>query len=167
MDIREKKENILKLLGNRGVIILLFLTIIILITTGFIQKNERNLVFFSWYKNQIKIIVIFLVGYYLNLIINKILKKYINDKRPLIKPIENRMPSGHSQLTFYIFGFIYFITYLKKMYIPNINYLLIVYLFFVMNTIYNCIKYSYHTVDQVVIGGILGLFTSYLTVLLI
>lgn len=166
MDNRKKKENTFELLGNQGPIILLLLTIIILIITGVPKKNKRNLVFFGWYTNEIKIIFVFLVGYYLNIIINKILKKYINDKRPFIKPIENRMPSGHSQLMFYIFGFIYFISYSKKIYISNINYLLLIYSFFIMNTIYNSIKYNYHTVDQVIIGGILGLFISYLTFLL-
>ena len=131
MDNRKKKENIFELLGNHGVIILLFLTIIILIITGVPKKNERNLIFFGWYKNKIKIIFIFLLGYYFNIIINKILKKYINDKRPFIKPIQNRMPSGHSQLMFYILGFTYFITYSKKIYISNINYLLLIYVVFI------------------------------------
>ena len=143
-------NKILDFLSNKGPIILLFFTTLILIF------------------HNIKITFIFTFGYYFNVIINKILKKYINDTRPSIIPIKNRMPSGHSQLIFYIIGFIYFLCKIqKKLYISYLNYLLLIYLIFLINTIYDCIKYKYHTIDQLVIGGLLGIFISYIITFLI
>jgi membrane-associated phospholipid phosphatase len=127
----------IKLLGDKGPKILLCLTSIILI-------------FYN-----IKILFIFLLGYYINLLINQILKNYINDKRPYKYPLKNRMPSGHAQAIFYVFGFLYF-------YIQNLNILLIIYLLFIINTIYITLYYKYHTIDQVIIGGLLGIFISYI-----
>jgi len=142
-------NKILDFLGDKGPLLLFFFTIIILII------------------NDIKITLFFILGYYINLIVNRILKKYINDKRPFIKPLKNRMPSGHCQSIFYTVSFIYFISYYNKIYIPYFNYLLFIYLLLLINTAHNCIIYKYHTIDQVIIGGVLGIFISYLTVLLI
>jgi membrane-associated phospholipid phosphatase len=141
-------NKISDLLSDKGPIILLFFTIIILIIYN------------------VKITFIFLVGYFLNIIINKLLKKYINDIRPLKETKKNRMPSGHSQLIFYIIGFMFFVSYFKKIYIPYLNYILFIYLLFLINTIYDCIKYKYHTIDQLLIGGILGILLGYLIIFL-
>jgi hypothetical protein len=59
------------------------------------------------YVLQYKNFIYFLLGYYINLLINQILKNYINDKRPYKYPLKNRMPSEHSQAIFYVFGFLY------------------------------------------------------------
>ena len=139
----------LDLFGNKGPKILLCLTII----------------FFIIYN--IKILFIFLFGYYFNLLLNRILKKFINDKRPYIKPIENRMPSGHSQALFYTFGFVlFFVQYIDKMNYIHL-FLLLIYLLIIINTIYITLKYNYHTIDQVIIGGILGILISYLIIFIL
>ena len=135
-------------LGDKGPIILLLSTFILYIFT-----------------NNILIALIFFIGYYINLFINKLLKKIINDTRPLKTPKKNRMPSGHSQLIFYIFGFAYFISQLKYINIPYLNYLFVIYSLFLINTFYNCIIYKYHTIYQLIIGGILGVLISYLIVI--
>ena len=67
------------------------------------------LLFFQ--NNPLLYISIFIIGFFMNIFLNKFLKQIITDKRPINnnnnqKSAENRMPSGHSQTIFYIISFL-------------------------------------------------------------
>lgn len=113
--------------------------------------------------SKINICIIFVIGYILNFMINRILKRFIHDKRPNSK--KNNMPSGHSQCIFYsiIFFTCYFYSNILQYTIWKI--ILGIYLLIALNTINNSIQYNYHTIDQVIIGSIIGSMIGYFTYL--
>jgi membrane-associated phospholipid phosphatase len=134
--------DILKHIGNYGSDILLVTTILLL-------------------ANKPYLLSIYIIGYVINMNLNKLLKQVIRDP----KPIQNneykyRMPSGHSQCTIYSVVFIYFILFhssyktLKSFKLKAIVFLF--YLLILFNTINCCLLYNYHTISQVIIGTIVG-----------
>ena len=107
-------------------------------------------------------IQIFIFGFILNILLNKFLKQIINDKRPKNDiSNKNRMPSGHAQTTFYIIVFLSILLFKNKISGYEIKIWLIITILLGGLTVYNCIVHKYHTVDQIVIGILLGSGVGY------
>jgi len=138
-------------------------------TIGFFgpQLLFLSSIYFLYYK--FTSLIIYVVGFTSNTLLNIILKSLIQEPRPLedkrLFNLEilngNRMefdrygmPSGHSQSVFYSTIFI-FLT-LKNQWIS------FVYLIITILTSYQRIEYKNHTLGQVFIGAILGIFMSLL-----
>ncbi len=117
----------------------------------------------------------FIIGFFINILINIILKGIIQEPRPNenyrlfyldllnIKRSENKglmsydrygMPSGHAQTAFYSTIFIYFA-------LKNIS-VTIFYIFLSIITIYQRVMYNYHTIQQVIVGSIIGIIIGYI-----
>ena len=134
-------EKMLDTIGNYNPYILFFTTIIIL----FLYKENS-------------LILHYIVGYILCIIIIKILKYTIKDERPYWNSEKSlyNMPSGHCMTVFFSITFMYL--YLKS---TNDNIILLFYGIIGTFMIMNCIQYNYHTVDQTIIGTILGILFGY------
>lgn len=114
------------------------------------------------------LIVYYLFGYMINLIINNILKNIIKEKRPtkeyeknfnqrikMLNADKYGMPSGHAQSIFYSLIFIY----------QSFNniYLSLFYLLLCFITLYQRIEMGYHSLQQVIVGAIVGSIVGYLS----
>jgi membrane-associated phospholipid phosphatase len=140
--------KILHYIGFFGPQILLFASIILL-------RNKSTLLY------------IYLLGMFLNSIINYILKGIIREPRPSedihifnmelnSSKINGRrlgfdrfgMPSGHAQSVFFSLAFIYLALKNTKI---SIFYLLIA-----LNTLYQRVDYKNHSIAQVIIGSLVG-----------
>jgi diacylglycerol kinase (ATP) len=142
--------NILYEIGAYGPIILI-------INSWYFLWDNNNLFFY------------YTVGVFVNAVINLILKGIIQEPRPIfdskiIKLASTHtkhqfystgvpfdiygMPSGHAQSSFFSLIFIYLS--LKKL---NIVY---VYLFVTLITIYQRIDSNYHSMIQIIVGGLIG-----------
>lgn len=103
---------------------------------------------------KLKLVWIYLAGYILCIILNKLLKYTIRDERPYWnKDSLYNMPSGHCMIVFYTITFMYM--YLS----PNYMY---AYYLLGFITVYNCIQGNYHTVDQCIVGIICGIVFGYI-----
>jgi membrane-associated phospholipid phosphatase len=70
------------------------------------------------------------------------------------------MPSGHSQGVFFSTAFMYFVFYYLK---PNTNTnILLFYLFISFVTIIQRVYYKFHTINQIIVGGFIGIGFSFL-----
>jgi membrane-associated phospholipid phosphatase len=123
-------------------------------------------------KNKGTLLSVYLVGYFLNLIANIILKALIKQPRPSedlsifnasvahgkrISFDRYGMPSGHSTSVFYSTAFVFLA--LKS---PVLS---IIYLIVAINTGYQRIKYKNHTLMQVICGAIIGTIAAYIVYL--
>ena len=148
--------NLIYEIGNYGPFILFFISL-------FLLYKKQNLL--SYY----------VVGIFINTIINLILKVTLQQPRPSEDPklfnlalkkgkyfFSNNiipldifgMPSGHAQSCVFSTTFIFLTT--KK-----IN-LFIIYILLSLLTIYQRVKYNYHTLFQVIVGSIVGFLFGYL-----
>jgi membrane-associated phospholipid phosphatase len=142
--------------GSFGPLILLIYSLILL-------RNKHNLFFY------------YIIGFFFNSIFNVIIKGFFQQPRPSEDPklfniaIKNGkrfifkdyiphdifgMPSGHAQSTF--FSTVYIFLSLKNY---NILY------FYLLITFITCVQrvlYDYHTIFQVVVGGLVGGLVGYL-----
>jgi membrane-associated phospholipid phosphatase len=137
-------------IGNNGPYILLIITIYLL-------WNKQNLLFY------------YLIGFFINVILNVVLKGFFKQPRPSDDPklfkislktgnesiFKDKipfniygMPSGHAQTTFYNTIFIWFALKNKNVFI--------LYCLFSLFVIYQRIYFSYHTVIQVIAGSLIG-----------
>ena len=115
--------------------------------------------------NQQKYLISYLVFSFCNTIVNKILKVIIQQKRPngsikimdeSYEGIENYgMPSGHAQSSFFSIAFLYFV--------KGSSIWLIAELFIAGLTVYQRWKYRQHTIEQLIMGSILGICFAYLS----
>jgi membrane-associated phospholipid phosphatase len=115
--------------------------------------------------NQQKYLISYLVFSFCNTIVNKILKVIIQQKRPngsikimdeSYEGIENYgMPSGHAQSSFFSIAFLYFV--------KGSPMWLIAELFIAGLTVYQRWKYRQHTIEQLIMGSILGICFAYLS----
>jgi membrane-associated phospholipid phosphatase len=115
--------------------------------------------------NQQKYLISYLVFSFCNTIVNKILKVIIQQKRPndSIKIMDESyegierygMPSGHAQSSFFSIAFLYFV--------KGSPIWLIIELFIAALTVYQRWKYRQHTIEQLIIGSILGICFAYLS----
>lgn len=144
--------KIIDILGYLGPYLLGIITMILL----FFYKLYTLLIFYS-------------IGYGLNTIINLILKGLIKQPRPtedkhiftLEKTTDKRisfdrygMPSGHAQSVCYSTIFVWFA--LKNVWIT------LFYLFIVVASVTQRIKYKNHDWKQVIIGMIVGIIVGYI-----
>jgi len=119
-----------------------------------------SIIIFLWFKN-IKLLLIFVIGYILNSCLNILLKNIIKDKRLTeYGDAKYNMPSGHSQSVFYSLIFIVLFLWNKN----HLYYwILFFYIILSIGTVYTCINYNYHTVDQVVVGSLIGGMFAFLS----
>jgi len=123
-----------------------------------------------------RLLLLFIFCYFLNMIINIILKGIFQQPRPneddrlfnlellniqrsktkehTISYERYGMPSGHAQLAFFSTFYIYFA--LKD------NIWTIIYSLLSIFTLYQRVSYNYHTIFQVIIGSIIGMMCSFL-----
>lgn len=141
--------------GKYGPIILLFYSMYFL--------REKETIFFYY-----------IIGVFLNAIVNLILKGLLQQPRPSYDPkkfdlalkhgkrfIFNNgmpydifgMPSGHTQSCFFSTTFVF-------LSIRKYN-TLCIYLFLCLITMYQRVKYNYHTVLQVIVGACVGVLFGY------
>ena len=100
-----------------------------------------------------KLVWIYIGGYILCILINKLLKYLIHYERPYWnKDSLYNMPSGHCMIVFYTITF---------MYLFSFNYMYVYYLLGLI-TVYNCIQGNYHTIDQCIVGIICGIAFGYI-----
>jgi membrane-associated phospholipid phosphatase len=118
----------------------------------------------------IKLLLFYTSGFLLNIIINRLSRNMIKDTRLIENGHEKyNMPSGHSQITLYSTAFLITILLLNPILFSNnntifnikiaylINCLIILfYLILSFMTTHKCIDGKYHTVDQVIVGVIIG-----------
>jgi membrane-associated phospholipid phosphatase len=144
-------------------------TIIKLIDT--IGYLGPQLLFFSsiyFLFDKLTFLSVYFVGFFLNILLNVILKSLIQEPRPTedkrlfnLELLNKKrighdrygMPSGHAEGVFYSTAFI-FLT-LKNKWI-GLSYLLIS-----LITSYQRVEYKNHTFKQVLIGGIIGTFMGF------
>jgi hypothetical protein len=141
----------LNIIGQNGPFVLIF-------TTLYLLRKHKNLLFY------------YVIGIFTNMLLNLVLKGILLQPRPSEDPklfnlaIKNGkrfifkngiiphdicgMPSGHAQSAIFSTVFIYLS--LKNIYI-SLSYLIIS-----LITMYQRIKYNFHTPFQVIIGGIIG-----------
>ena len=142
-------RKILLFLGEMGPYFLFFLSLLLLLL------------------NKSILLVYYIFGFVINLFINMIIKHLIKEPRPTHKYEKNfnervktfsadkyGMPSGHSQTIFYSFMFIH-----KSF---NNIYLSLFYLLICANTLYQRINSGYHSINQVLVGSIIGLIVGYI-----
>jgi len=147
-------NNIINDIGEYGPLILFFNSLTLL-------WSKKSLFFY------------YIIGFFINLLLNIFLKMIFQQPRPsvdikLFESIKNNrkmnnniilfdmfgMPSGHTQLCFFSVTFIFLS--LKK-YNILLGYLLISFL-----TMYQRVKYNYHTMLQVFFGSIIGCLLGYI-----
>ena len=115
-------------------------------------------------------------GFFINMLMNLVLKGTLQEPRPDINEthfklllthgkrfiIKNGlpydifgMPSGHTQSCFFSTLYIYLT-------IQNYR-ILLIYLLLCLCTMYQRIAYNHHTLLQVIMGGVVGIFLGYIT----
>jgi len=147
-------ENVFDYIGHYGPIITFAITCFYLL---FVNKH----LYF----------IVFLGGFWVNLIINNLLKSVIREPRPSrqIPYIDNvftgaqiyGMPSGHAQMCFYNFGFLYCIIASVNKYNNQLLVLLSTSLFISIITLYQRFKFRRHTIKQLFVGSLVGFFTGF------
>jgi membrane-associated phospholipid phosphatase len=120
------------------------------------------------FKRNFTYLSVYFVGFFLNILLNTILKSLIQEPRPTedkrlfnLELLNGKrigydrygMPSGHAEGVFYSTAFI-FLT-LKNKWIGFI------YLVISLITCYQRVAYKNHTFQQVLIGGIVGAFMGF------
>ena len=159
MDICEK---VFYELGNYGPVFTLFFSL-------FLLRKKR--VFFNYY----------LIGYFINLLLNLFLKLLVKQSRPSVdkkefelalKYAKNNdylnsisydvfgMPSGHAQTVLYSGSFIFFV---MKNAVINMN--ISIFMFYaciILITLIQRVQYKFHTINQVIVGGIIGVVFAYI-----
>ena len=143
-------------IGNNGPYILLIITIYLL-------WNKQNLLFY------------YLIGFFINAVLNIVLKGIIKQPRPSDDPklfkialktgneaiFKNKipfdiygMPSGHAQSSFYSTIFIWVALKNKTIFA--------LYFLFTLCIICHRVYFSYHTILQVIVGSFIGSGFAYL-----
>jgi len=121
-------------------------------------------------RKQTPFFISYISGFFVNVYLNKLLKVLIREHRPKdsknfteLDKYENEeqfgMPSGHAQTIFYSIFFYFYLT--------QNWYILVGSLFLGILTLYQRWKYNNHTINQLLIGSLIGLlfafFVFYLT----
>lgn len=141
-------DNIIYQTGSNGPVFLIFLSMIILY-------------------NKTKYLTVFLMGSFMNAIINYILKGLIAQPRPNDTKIEIEkryskilnferygMPSGHVQIAFFTLVFTYLAT-------QDIR-VLVGYFILSLVVIYQRVHYGYHFISQAIVGAFIGSVIAWL-----
>jgi membrane-associated phospholipid phosphatase len=134
-------------------------TIIPIIVVFFIYKDTPNL-------------ITYIIGYYANILLNKTLKEWYREPRPknLIKFLHSEkytdiyrtygMPSGHGQRAFYSLMYLYLCPYAFREK-PTVLFIVSIIALF---TMLQRVNYHYHTINQVIVGGLVGSLFAYLVI---
>ena len=134
-------------IGYNGPLILIFLSSVFL-------RNKRKMLFIYW------------LGSFINMLINYLLKIGIKEPRPVEDNVsiewtnkrtdidQYGMPSGHAQSVFFSCTFVYCV-------LKDIN-LLLLFLVIAINTFKQRYDYKNHTINQLIVGTILGVIVGYL-----
>jgi membrane-associated phospholipid phosphatase len=114
--------------------------------------------------NNYDLLAVYLLGFIFNKPLNLFLEKFVflrYNKKMLLTQTNsndiqnNDIPSGHFQSMSY--SFIFYILSHK-----NINpFIIFLYLFISLCTFYNCIKFKYHTIIDIISGIIFGFLFGY------
>lgn len=126
-----------------------------------------------------KLFIVFLFGFFINEILNLLLKGIIQQprptenyrlfnlellnikrsksKEPLISYDRYGMPSGHAQ--FALYSTIYIYLALKNTTVTTC------YILLSLSTLYQRVVFGYHTISQVIVGAIIGLSVGYVAFL--
>jgi membrane-associated phospholipid phosphatase len=136
--------------------------ILLIIFSWFLLWNNKNLFFY------------YTVGIFANAVLNLILKGFIQEPRPMFDDKKVRllkthgkeyfykngipfnifgMPSAHSQATLFSTIFIY-LTFKQTN-------LLYIYIPLTLITCYQRVKFDFHSISQIIVGGIVGLAFGY------
>jgi membrane-associated phospholipid phosphatase len=98
----------------------------------------------------------YLVFTSINTIINTILKNTIKEPRPNNEPESYGMPSLHAQGIFFVTAYLYFV--------QGSIMVLLFELFISCLTLYQRWKYKKHTLEQLLVGSLLGIIIAYISV---
>jgi len=116
----------------------------------------------------LKLLLFYTSGFLLNIIINRLARNMIKDTRLIENGHEKyNMPSGHSQITLYSTAFLITILVLNPILLNNSNknnkityfingLIILFYLILSFMTTHKCVDGKYHTIDQVIVGVIIG-----------
>jgi len=115
---------------------------------AFLEKSNRN----SWW------IPIYIAGFIGNEVLNRVLKQIIQEPRPVpISPTNiYGMPSAHSQLAAYSLVFITLVLREK-----HYGWILL-FVFLTVGTMIQRVVTQVHSLEQVIVGGLLGGVIGYL-----
>lgn len=140
--------KVIKFLGDNSPKIFLVITSIYLFYNFYnFDKNNNNYVL---------IVIFYLIGYFLNNILNIQLKLFNKKNTNLSQG--NNMPSGHFQSMSYSFIFAFY----ALIYNDKCKLLFIIYSLIALCTFYNCLAYQYHTTIDMITGIITGGIFGYL-----
>lgn len=141
------------------------------------QFGPYILILFSIYLlwNNYSILFYYLIGMFINCVLNFIIKDIIREPRPRLHYKNNiipsdiyGMPSGHAQSIFFSAIFIYLLFKENKLYETKNNiYIINFYLIISILTSLQRLIYNYHTIQQIIIGIILGTLSGLITYYLI
>lgn len=158
-------EHLFYIVGNNGPFILWISSLLLL-------RNKSN--YFIFY----------MFGYLFNILLNQVLKIFIKQPRPSVdsktfeiamnqmKKVRNYtnlisydavlgMPSGHAQGVFYSTTFIFLVFFTSSN--KNKSYLILgFYILIVFITISQRIYYRFHSLNQILVGGLVGTLFAYL-----
>ena len=160
-------EKAITYIGGYSPIVLLILTVVIF----YVEKRPQTM-------------LIYLIGFVLNVVLNIILKYIIQQPRPFRNEAEERMfnaaksrgklfefnvygmPSGHAQMAAFSLTFmiLYLGQYSLKVSSTNI---VILYLALTLTCLYQRVDERYHTNAQVIVGSLVGGGFAYLMYFLI
>jgi len=139
-------------------------------TIGYIGPQLLTLASVFLLMDKSTLLVVYWMGFIINLIVHIILKVLIAQPRPSedkrlfnLKMLSGKrvgydtygMPSGHSQTSFYSVAFIHFALRNSMITLP--------FLLISLNTMYQRVKYKNHTIGQVVVGAIVGAGMGYVS----
>jgi len=136
--------------------------------TGFYGPNILFVISLIVLRNNLNLMLIYIVGFVVNILLNYILKGIFQQPRPTdethlfqMEQLYRKqigfdrygMPSGHAQMVLYSTAFIHYA-------FNNIK-LTSLYLIISLNTLYQRVKYNNYTVFQVLVGSLLGFLVGF------
>jgi membrane-associated phospholipid phosphatase len=137
-------------------------SLFLLITITYLIFNDK-----SDNHNKLVIILFYLIGYFLNNILNVFFKKFTKFVTNKEFSRRNNMPSGHFQSMTYSFTFLYYVLIQNNVSMISINsvvstFLLFLYFIVAFSCFYDCLFYNYHTIIDILSGIFVGFWFGYL-----
>jgi membrane-associated phospholipid phosphatase len=112
---------------------------------------------------EIHLLLFYVGGFIANELLNRVLKPIIQDPRP--KPISSTdiygMPSGHSQLA--VYSLVFMTLVLREKHYGYYDAIILLFLGLTVATMAQRVMIEVHSLEQVVIGGLLGGVLGYIT----
>ena len=140
-------------MGNLFYEIGFFGPLINLVTTSFFLLNQKTY------------LLVYLVFFFINTHVNKILKSVFREPRPknsiFVNEIDNDrgsdkygMPSGHAQSVFFSLAYLYLV--------KENPYAILLETFIASLTLYQRWKFNRHTISQLFVGSLFGIFMAFI-----